>query len=74
MIAVTFTAAQWIVLLGTLFTGIGTLITAWAGIVRAKKEVRTEQEILCLDRLKVARLESESLADELHKLRLKAYE
>lgn len=64
-----FSAAQWIVLIGTLLTGVATCITAYAAIVRAKKETRSEAEIECLDRLKVARLDEEALRDELRKLK-----
>jgi hypothetical protein len=71
LLAVHFTAAQWIVLIGTTCTGIATVITAYAAIVRAKKEVRTEAEIECLERLKKSRLESEELADELHQQRMR---
>lgn len=74
VVGVTFSAAQWIVLIGTFFTGIGTLLTAYAALVKSKQEVRTEQEINCLDRLKVARLEAETLADELYAIRKKERE
>ena len=63
------TGAQWIVLAGTILTGVAACITAYAAIVRAKKETRTEVEIQCLERLKAARLETESVAHELHLLR-----
>jgi hypothetical protein len=73
VLAQSFTAAQWIVLIGTCCTGIGTIVTAWAGIVRARGETRTEAEIECLNRLKNARLDEEAIRDELHALR-KQYE
>jgi hypothetical protein len=63
------TPAQWALLFTTLCTGIGTVLAGIAAIRRAKAESRTEAEIDCLNRLKVARLEAESLADELHELR-----
>lgn len=66
-----FTAAQWIVLIGTMGTAVAGVLTAMAAYRKAKGETRTEVEIECLDRLKVARLEAESLADELHALRRK---
>ena len=64
-----FTAAQWIVLIGTILTGVATCFTAYAAIIRAKKESRTEAEIECYDRLKAARMGEEALRDELRLLR-----
>ena len=46
------TGAQWIAVIGTACAGAGGLMTAYAGIVRAKRETRTEVEIECLERLK----------------------
>jgi hypothetical protein len=71
LLAVSFTAAQWIVLIGTICTGVATCITAYAAIIRAKRETRTEAEIECLERLKKSRLESEDLADQLHEHRMR---
>lgn len=66
-----FSAAQWIVLIGTICTGIGTIITAYAAIVRAKKETHSEAEIACLERLKAARLDESILRDEIRELERK---
>lgn len=68
------TPAQWAVLVTTICTGVATVLTAVAGLRRARGEVRTEMELECLDRLKVSRLESESLRDELIILRRRASE
>lgn len=65
------TPAQLIVLVGTILTGITGCITAYAAIMRAKKESRTEMEIECLNRLKIARLDEEALRDELIALKRK---
>jgi hypothetical protein len=61
--------AQLIVLVGTCLSGLAACITAWAAIVRARRETRTEVEIQCLERLKAARLETESISHDLHRLR-----
>jgi hypothetical protein len=66
-----FTAAQWIVLIGTFFTGIATVLTAIAALRRAKGETRTEVEIECLERLKVARLAESDAESEVYRLRKK---
>ena len=44
-------------------------ITAYAAVLRAKKEERTEAEIECLEKLRDQRRESDVMADELHELR-----
>jgi hypothetical protein len=66
-----FTAAQWIVLITTIFTGVGTILAGLAAIKRAKGETRTEMEIDCLNRLKAARLEESLAQDELRELKRK---
>jgi hypothetical protein len=63
------TPAQWIVLTGTIFTGIATCLTAYAAVRRAKAETNTQAEIDCLERLRVARREADEDAAELYKLR-----
>lgn len=73
-----FSAGEWILLIGTLFTGIGTMATAYVAIKRAKNETaeqtRTEEEIKCLERLREARLDEARAMDELYELRKKYQE
>jgi hypothetical protein len=52
-----------------MFTGVGTIITAWAAVVRSKKETRTEEEINCLERLRQSRRDEAESADELYAMR-----
>ena len=52
-------------------TGTAGVIAAWAGLVKAKREVRTEVEEECQRRLQAARQEAEQAADELHTLRMR---
>jgi hypothetical protein len=64
-----FSAGEWILLIGTLFTGIGTCATAYVAIKKAKSETRSEAEIDCLEKLRQARLEEANAQDELYELR-----
>ena len=70
-----FSAGEWILLIGTLFTGIGTMATAYVAIKKAKSEAkaegRTEVEIELLEKLREARLDESKAQEELYELRKK---
>jgi hypothetical protein len=61
---------DWALLITAIFSGIATMITAYAGLVKSKKEARTEGAAECLELLKAARREAEEHAAELHRLRM----
>ena len=63
------TPAQWIVLIGTVLTGIATCLTAYAAVKRAQSETKTQAEIDCLERLRAARQQADEDSDALYKLR-----
>jgi hypothetical protein len=57
----------WVALIGATLAGIGGIISAWAGLVRARNEGAEE----CEQRLRELRAENVKVADELHELRMR---
>lgn len=60
-------SSDWIVVISAILAGIGGCISAWAALVRARKEGDAD----CERKLREARAESEQIASELHALRMK---
>lgn len=60
---------------GALLTAVGGIVMAYAAVVRARKEGRetgkTDADADCRERLRLARVESERLAEELHVMRMR---
>jgi hypothetical protein len=55
---------------GALLTGTAAIVTAWAGLVRAKGEARREGAADCEQHLAAARAEAERVAALLHSERI----
>lgn len=62
-----FTGTEWAAIIGGILTGIAAIITAWAAVVKAKREGHDE----CHEELRAARAEAEQLATELHAERMR---
>jgi hypothetical protein len=60
-----------VLIITAICTGIGTIITAWAGLVRSKREAKGAADDECRQRLADARAEAEQYAEEVHALRMK---
>ena len=68
------TTSDWLIVLTAVLTGVATVITAYAGLVKSKRETRTEVEDECQAKLKELRRQNEMMGDELHTLRMRRYE
>lgn len=68
-------ALEWypevILALAALLTAIAGVMSAWAALRRHGKNVKATAEEECLKRLRLAREEAESVAQELHDVRMK---
>lgn len=63
--------SDWLLVLTAIFTGLATLITAYAGLVKTKRDTRSDAEEECERKLKELRRENEEIADELHQQRMR---
>jgi len=50
--------------------GIGTVLTAWAGVIKVRGDTQAKGEQQCEERLRNARTEAERMADTLHAWRM----
>jgi hypothetical protein len=62
---------SWVLIITTICTGIGTVLTAIAAFQKSKGETRTQAEADCMERLADARRDAASMADEIWQQRLK---
>jgi hypothetical protein len=59
--------------LGAVVMGVASCLTAWAAVIKARKETKSAAERDCQERLRRARTQAEDLAEELHNLRMTRY-
>jgi Tfp pilus assembly protein PilO len=65
------TTSDWLLVVTAVLTGVATIITAYAGLVRSKRDARSDAEDECHEKLRALRRENEQVADELHELRMR---
>jgi hypothetical protein len=58
---------DWLAIIGAVCTGIATIITAYAGLLKVKRDSKREAN----DAVHALRMENERLAAELHELKMR---